>query len=206
MIRVRRALVATRRRLGAGRLRKQLAAVGLAGLLAGTAAVPAPATGQPGAAAVPHISSFALVPATQGYTAFVRVVELAGGEPLGALDVRLKGAGRISFAAMAESPTTGTYTLALPTARPGWVRLVLRLGPGPGAPDLTTFSESYARTLRAGDVLHVVGSSPSSGSADATPQWLFVGGIVGFLVVLFICSVLAIRSRARAPQRALSNT
>lgn len=196
---------ASRRRLGACRLRTQLAAVGLGGLLAGTAIVPALAAGKSGGAAVPHISSFALVPATQGYTAFVRVVELSGGEPLGGLDVRMKGAGRTTFTAMADSPTAGTYTLALPGARPGWVRLVLRLGPGPGAPDMTTFSESYARTLRDGDVLHVVGSPPSSESADATPPAFFLGGIAGFLVVLFICSVLAIRSRTPESQRTMSN-
>jgi hypothetical protein len=174
----------------------RLTALATVGFLTAPVATAAPAVAQPGPRTIPHVSSFDLVPAANGWTAFVHVVRLDGGEALRALDVRLKGPGRTMYTGMTETARAGTYRLPLPAAEPGRVRLALQVRPGAGDPRVARFDASYLRTLRAGDRLQVVASSPSSRSGDAARPGLFVLGIIGLLAVLFMCSVLAVRVRA----------
>jgi hypothetical protein len=187
---------------GARSLLAALVASLIALVLSGTA-LTAPSAAHSGGKAIPLVSDFTLTPAATGWSASVAVVDFDSGEALGAIDVQLKGAGLATLTPMVESARTGMYELALPKAKPGPVKLTLQMRTLPGGTEITNLNESYERTLLAGKPLHVAGAAPTGGeSGGGSNAGMVVGGAGALLLVAVICTMLALRSRTRAPATA----
>jgi hypothetical protein len=180
---------------------KKLVAVGASLAVCGVVLLPATQSyAHSGPDAIALIRSFALTPAPQGWTASLTIVDSDSGTALPAVDVKLRGAGAPKLTSMVESTTDGTYTLALPKAKPGPTELHLQLRELPGGTDVLDFTESWTGTLEAGKPWLVVGSAPATGSGEGSATGPLAAG-AGVLLLAGVGTALVLRRRRTgAPQ------
>lgn len=166
------------------------------GLLAGTASA------HSGGKAIVLVEDLTIAPAGDGWKATAKLADYDGGGPLTNVDVVISGAGTglTKPTSMTESEVGGTYTLALPNAKPGPITVDMSVRTVPAGTPVTPFKESYTNSLVDGQALSLTSGKAISGDGGGGGSTGMIVGVAGaVLLVAVLYGLFAVRKKSAVP-------